>query len=210
MISYRKKIDFYEINRNGTIRTIGLRLDSIPMTELDESADDSETDTDDEEFRCPYSIVDDRDYSILVVESILREGYVYFINKESFDVSLKFYPNYYHKCKFIYRSIQSTLVTTKIILGELEVPQSKTDETNEFDNEIDNCVNRSSLIPSAMNASIVRINNHIRVTVQYGGKYDYYEMNYRGFTCHAERELTEPINRTVETAVRECEKLVDD
>ncbi|XP_037041067.1 uncharacterized protein LOC119077848 isoform X2 [Bradysia coprophila] len=185
LISYGNKIDYYDISWNGTVRTFERRLDDIPVKKLDELSNDWEDA--DEEFQCPYSIVDDRDYSVLVIESTTSEGYAYAINKESTAVSFKFYPNYYHEC-------------------QLEVPQSKIDESDEFDDEIENCVKRHNLIPSVMNASIVRINNHIRITVYYDGKYDYYEINYKGFTCYVERELTEPINRTVEAAVQDCEK----
>lgn len=90
------------------------------------------------------------------------------------------------------------------------MPQTKTDENPDFDHEIESCLSRKDLIPGALNASINRINNHIAITVHYDGKYDYYEINYKGLTCHAVQGLTEPINGTTEDAVQRCEKLVND
>lgn len=96
-------------------------------------------------------------------------------------------------------------------LGLLEVPQTKNDNTPEFDSEIESCVNRKNLLPSALNTSIniTRISNHIQIVVDYDGKHDYYEINYNGLTCYTVQGLTEPINRNAVEAVQQCEKLVE-
>lgn len=86
------------------------------------------------------------------------------------------------------------------------MPQTKHDENAEFDLEIESCVNQKTLLPAAFNASINRVNNHIRITVDYGGKLDYYEVNYKGLTCYAALGLSEPIDRKLEDAIRDCEK----
>lgn len=90
------------------------------------------------------------------------------------------------------------------------MPQSKNDKNPEFDHKIESCLNRKDIVPDALNASISRINDHIRITVGYDGKFDYYEINYKGLTCYAVQGLIEPINRTTEDAVQQCEKLVYD
>lgn len=95
-----------------------------------------------------------------------------------------------------------------IILAILEVPQSEKDENPEFEDDIDNCVKQKNLIPDALNATISRVKNHITISVGYDGKYDYYEVNYKGQTCYFVQGLIDLINRTTEDAVRQCDKFV--
>lgn len=97
--TYENKIDYYNINWNGSVRNFVARSDEIPMTEVEDSSEDGGA-----EFKCPYSILDDRDYLIIVIESStsaednLPEAYVYFIHKETSQVTFTFYPSYY-QCK---------------------------------------------------------------------------------------------------------------
>ncbi|XP_037048410.1 uncharacterized protein LOC119082848 [Bradysia coprophila] len=194
LIAHANKTDYYEINRSGSVRTFKPRLD-VEIRELDELSDWEDAD---EAFECPLvHLIDDWDYTILIVESPtqidyhtkISEGYTYLINKESLDVSFKLYPNTtYSQC-------------------EIDIPQSKKEVSNEFEHEIERCANQQNLVSSATNVSIARIDNHIRIWVNYDGKYDFYVINSKGYVCYAKRELTAPpINGLTDDAVQECDK----
>ncbi|XP_037041567.1 uncharacterized protein LOC119078212 [Bradysia coprophila] len=188
LIAYANKTDYYEINRSGSVRMFKPRLDG-PIRELDELSDWENAD---EALECPLvHLVDDRDYTILIVESPtqITAGYTYLINKETLDVSFKLYPNtIYSQC-------------------EIDVPQSKREVSNEFEHEIERCANQQNLLSSATNVSIARIDNHIRISVKYDGKYDLYVLNSKGYVCYAKRELTAPpINGLMDDALQECDK----
>lgn len=95
IFSYQEKFDYFELDWNGKVRTFEARSDKIPREPLEKLSEDEGS-----EFKCPYNIIDDKDYSIIVIESLstaeddLPEAYVYFINKETFEVTYKFYPKY--------------------------------------------------------------------------------------------------------------------
>lgn len=98
LFTYHHKIDYYELYWNSSVLNFEARLDEIPTKQSKELSDDE-----DAEFICPYSVLDDRDYSIIVIESPSStqddppEAYVYFINKETFEVTFQFYPSYYQR-----------------------------------------------------------------------------------------------------------------
>ncbi|KAG4070154.1 hypothetical protein HA402_013397 [Bradysia odoriphaga] len=213
LITYANKTDYYEIKRSGSVRTFKPRLDDDAITKLDELSDWENAD---EAFECPsVHLVDDRDYTILIVESPtefnygtqISAGYTYLINKETLNVSFKFYPNTtYSQCNnFALHSMDNSF-KTETILGEIDIPQSKKEVINEFEHEIERCAKQQDLISSATNVSITRIDNHIRISVNYDGKYDYYVLNSKGYVCYAKRELAAPINGLTENAVQECDK----
>lgn len=96
VFTYQNKIDYYEFDWNGSVRNIETRLDEIPIKQSEEFSY-----VKDVVFKCPYSVLDDRDYTIIAIESTssvqdnLPDAYVYFVNKETFEVTRKFYPSYY-------------------------------------------------------------------------------------------------------------------
>lgn len=106
--TYENKTDYYEIDWNINIRIIEVRLNEIPSKQLKELSELNET-----VFRCPYEIWDDIDYSIIVIANPcgrinkLQDTPVYLINKETFEVTLQFYPNFY-QCKIM--SSKQTIV----------------------------------------------------------------------------------------------------
>lgn len=78
-----------------------------------------------------------------------------------------------------------------------------------FNAKIDSCLNHKNLLPDSLATSlnVSRISDHIQITVNYDGKFDYYGINYNGYyTCYAFRGFTGPLNITTEEAVKECDK----
>lgn len=79
-------------------------MDEVPKLKLEKLSQDEDEDP---EFKCPYSVIDDKDYSIIVIQNISTvqdnspEAYVYFINKETFDVTFKFYGSFYECIKYV-------------------------------------------------------------------------------------------------------------
>lgn len=100
--SYQGKFDYYELNWNASVRYFKARLDAIP----EQPTGENPSEDNDSEFKCPFKIEDDEEYSIVVIaipQSSQYEAYVYFINKLNFDVNFMYYPIFYD-CNDLHRA----------------------------------------------------------------------------------------------------------
>lgn len=95
------------------------------------------------------------------------------------------------------------------LLNSLDTVEVPLITNAEFYRAMEMCLNQTTLLPAAFNATIKRINNHIGITVHYDGKYDYYKVNSMGRwggACYVALGLNEPIETNLEDAGNQCEK----
>lgn len=90
VLTYDNKFDYYHLNWDSSIRSFRERLDEIPKKQSEDLPE-----INDVEFKCPFRIVDDEDYAIIII----AETYVYSADKVTFEVTSKHYP-YYFDCNF--------------------------------------------------------------------------------------------------------------